>query len=136
MTHKNLNELFAEEYEKRDKEAKRPTKISMLEEVFSHDGLLRLVAGVLVNEKPSCIARVRESINALLNDEKRCPDELFEKYGLGDLRILHPQFLKAVSVNLAARTDDPLFAEALGKMKERSTRAKLLCASRKNKKNK
>lgn len=125
------------EYERRGKELKRTgKKITMLVDLFSNDALLLFVSNLLA--EGGSMTRARASINALLSDPAKCPAEFRSKYDLADIRILHPQFLRAVGKNLqdrVARPDCPeVFRKALSEMGRRSTTAKLQHANRRNKK--
>jgi hypothetical protein len=125
------------EYERRGKELKRSgKKITMLVDMFSNDALLLFVANLLA--EGGSMTRARAAINALLPDPTRCPAEFRSKYDLTGIRILHPQFLRAVGKNLQDRVARPdcseVFKKALAEMGRRSTAAKLNHANRRNKK--
>lgn len=122
------------EYKRRgDELARSGKKISMLTDIFSNEDLLRFVARLLT-KKGGSLTRARETVNAVLTSPARCPKSLWEKYDLVDLRIFHPQFLRAVRTNLQIRSSVPdapkLYDDALNAMLERSEKAKQQYAGR------
>ena len=124
------------EYKRRGDALKRSgKKITMLMDIFSNADILRFVARLLV--KGGSLTRARATINALLTSPTRCPKTLWEKYDLANLKILHPQFLRAIRENLELRSSESdrpgIYEDALYAMLERSEKAKQLHANRRSK---